>query len=184
MLCACAVGCGVAHAGEKKKGPVHDYPDAGPSASVSAMPVEEQGKVANGHKDWVPDFSEPFVEENTPAPSRKDWETAPIAKDVRITGGCQVKRLHEWYRVSCGSWAELVSGTRSEVTFDCQKADRELPGCNELYTIFPARRGDRRAITFFGWSKWGPDPGSILTEQFLPGDPRPLISLQGIRFME
>ena len=97
--------------------------------------------------------------------------------------GCEARRIREWYRFSCGfGQIEMISGSRENVTFTCTKTQQDSDLCNDAAIIFPVRRGDRRAVELLTWSKWGPEPDSVLTEQFLEGDAYPSISLQGIRW--
>jgi hypothetical protein len=149
------------------------------------MPPEAPAKLEDGHKPWAPVFEDKVPEESSNPPAKEEWETAPIAKDVRITDPtCHAQRIREWYRLRCESdlAVEMISGRQADVTFGCKKERRDDPGCDVVWVIFPARRGDRRSFELFRWGKWGPEPDVIATEQFLPGDARPMVSVQGIRF--
>lgn len=178
-----ALGCNSAFADEKKP-----YPRPGgsaapaASASASAPPPEKVADIVDGHKPWAPILDVVLPEIASAPPTKDDWESAPRAWEVRVTDpGCKAWRIREWYRFSCVSAAEIemISGSRENITFTCHKQ----PGndtCEDTAIIFPVRRGDLRAVEFLRWGKWGPDPDSILTVQFLEGDTYPLISLQGI----
>jgi hypothetical protein len=185
-LSLAAAGCGEAHAGPPKdKGKDYDRAAASASASVSALPPEPEVPLVDGHKAWAPAFDVAVPETASEAPAKEDWAAAPLAGEVRITdSSCRAQRLREWYRLTCkfGQRVELISGRREDVSFGCFMTRREDSFCDEVWVIFPARRGDRRAFDFLRWGKWAPEPDAIVTEQFLPGDPGPIISLQGIRW--
>lgn len=169
-------------AGDPKK----DYPHPGDSAaaSASALPVQEPPKLEEGHKPWIPVYAEPFPETASPAPSKEEWLAAHVAKEVRVTDpGCHAKRIREWIRLSCGGTrVEIITGSTADLTLGCPRADKDMTFCDEAIVVFPARRGDRRAFEFFMWTKWGPEPDAIATEQFLPGDEHPMITVQGLRW--
>jgi hypothetical protein len=187
LLLACsllgAVSCNSAYADEKRP-----YPKPGgsaaPAASVTAMPAENEPKIIDGHKPWVPTLDVVLPGTASEAPTKEEWVSAPPALDVRVTDpGCKAQRIREWYRLSCGfGEVEMISGSRENVTFVCVKTGRDSLTCDEGAIIFPARRGDRRAVEFLSWSKYGLEPDAILTEQFLEGDPYPMISFQGLRW--
>ena len=184
-LLASALGCNSAFADEKRpypKGGGSAAPSAGPSAS--AAPPEKEQATVDGHKPWAPTLDVVLPEAASAAPTRDEWASAPRAWDVRITDpGCKAWRIREWYRFSCGyGEIEMISGSRESVSFTCVKTQKDSVLCDEAAIVFPVRRGDRRAVEFLAWSKWGPDPDSILTEQYLEGDPYPMISLQGLRW--
>jgi len=183
---AAATGCGEAHAGPPKdRGKDYDHGAASASASASAAPPEPPAPLVDGHHAWAPTFDVAVPETASDPPAKDDWATAPAAGEVRVTDPfCRAQRLREWYRLTCklGQRVELISGRREGVSFGCFISARESTFCDEVWVIFPARRGDSRSFDFLGWSKWGPEPDAIATEQFLPGDPGPLISIQGIRW--
>lgn len=166
-------------------GPLPPEAYASGSASASALPPEEQPKLVDGRKPWQPDLSSPPPPvEKSDEPTSSEWSKAPAARDVRITQpNCEVRRLREWYRVSCGHLgAELVSGARAGVAF--HPTINKDGFTEDVAIVFPARVGDRRIFQLYGWSKWAPgDPDAIVSEQWLEGDPRPLISIQGIRWL-
>jgi hypothetical protein len=118
----------------------------------------------------------------SPEPTRAEWSKAPEAPEARVTEpGCKVLRLREWYRVEC-SEMELVSGNREGVSFDCQMEHKDQVSCSVAAVVFPARRGDRRAFDSMAWTKWGMEPNAVVTEQFLEGDPYPLITMHGLHW--
>jgi hypothetical protein len=110
-----------------------------------------------------------------------EWLAAPPARDVRnLDPGCKAQRVREWYRVACGIQIELISGQREGVSFECPTHSEEPMGCEPSAVRFPARRGDRRAFQVLRFARWGPEPDSMVTEQFIEGDPAPLVSIHGI----
>ncbi|MEO5726371.1 MAG: hypothetical protein ABI134_22275 [Byssovorax sp.] len=182
-----ALGCTSAHADEKKPYPRPGgsaAPVTSASASAVAPPPEKVADIVDGHKPWAPTLDVVLPETASDPPTKADWASAPRAWDVRVTDpSCKAWRIREWYRFSCGSREiEMISGSNENVTFTCQKTGRDSDSCEEAAIIFPMRRGDRRAVEFLGWGKWGPEPDSILTAQFLEGDPHPLLSHQGLRW--
>jgi len=128
---------------------------------------------------FLPDrAAKPPPAEKSAAPSRSEWEKAPDATEARITDPqCTVKRLREWYRVQCprDSYVSLVGGAREDVTVGGRE---DAAGA---WMVFPARVGDVRAVEFLHLWKWSLEADALLTEQWLPGDPGPSITLTGIR---
>ena len=180
-----ALGCTSAYADEKKPYPRPGGSAApGASASASAPPPEKEADIVDGHKPWAPTLDVVLPETASAPPTKAEWTSAPRAWEARVMDpSCKAWRIREWYRFSCGfREIEMISGSSENVTFTCQKKERDTLGCNEAAIIFPVRRGDRRAVEFLTWGKWGPEPDSVLTVQFLEGDTYPLLSLQGIRW--
>lgn len=125
----------------------------------------------------VPDFNQPIPPaEPSDAPSSADWLKAPVAPEVRVTDpGCSAKRLREWYRFECrGRHASLVTGERKGVTVGYNEGDYAV------WVVFPVRRGDVRVVLLARLSKWSISPNAIVSEQWLDGDPAPLITVTGI----
>jgi hypothetical protein len=181
---ALALAAGVAAAGPRQD-PTKGYPSATPSASASELPPEKKPDVVDGHKPWVPTFDVKVPETASEKPTKEEWEKAKTATEARVTQpGCDVKRVREWYRIACtsASWMGMIGGTREGVSFGCKKRQKDDTNCDVVSVEFPARRGDRRAFELFYWSKWGPAPDAIVTEQFLEGDPGPMITVQGARW--
>jgi hypothetical protein len=171
---------------DSRPDPRPGYPPGAASASASAPAAEPEPapKSTDGRKPWVPELDVPFVEGTSPAPTNAEWAAATVAVEARVTDpGCKVLRLREWYRVGCRTpWIELVAGTRQDVSFGCRRDSKDSIACDESWVVLPAHRGDRRVLELFGWSKWGPSPDAILTEQFLEGDPGPLVTVHGLRW--
>lgn len=179
-----ALAAGIAAAGPRQE-PAKGYPSATPSASATALPPEPKPDVVAGHKPWLPTFDVAVPEAPSEAPTKDEWASAAPAHEARVTQpGCDVKRVREWYRVTCSStsWIGLIAGGREGVSFGCTKVQKDDQSCSSVSVTFPARRGDRRAFQLFHWGKWGPAPDAILSEQYLEGDKGPTISLQGARW--
>lgn len=139
----------------------------------------------NGKKPWAPVFAASVPETKSDPPTKEEWERAPDAPEVRITEpSCTAKRVREYYRVYCKftSWVSLISGGREGVDLGCFQETKEAFACSDAWVIFPARRGDSRSFEFFIWSKYGPSPDAVMTEQFFEGDPYPLISVHGLHW--
>jgi len=187
LLLACsllgAAGCNDAYADEKKPYPKPGY-SASPSASAIAPPPEVAPTLIDGHKPWAPTLDVVVPEVASDPPTKDEWTSAPVALDVRVTDpGCKAQRLREWYRVTCKfAQLEMIAGSHEGVSFGCFKETRDSEFCDQDSIIFPARRGDSRAAEFVTWSKWGPEPTAIMTEQFLEGDPYPMISVHGLHW--
>lgn len=120
--------------------------------------------------------AEPSPEARSPAPAREEWASAPAAPEVRVTDpGCKVRRIREWYRFECSAaYASLVSGSREEVSFGHGRESYES------WIVLPARRGDARVLLFSTQSKWSIVPDTIVSEQWLEGDPAPLVTVTGV----
>jgi hypothetical protein len=187
LLLTCSLGaasCNSAYADEKKPGGPKPYGSGEPATSASAAPPEPEARPVDGHKPWAPTLDVVLPEVASEPPAKGEWEKAPRAWDVRITDpGCSAQRIREWYRFSCGMGeVEMIGGSNEGVTFTCSKTTADSEVCDDGAVVFPVRRGDRRAFQFLRWGKWGPEPDSLLTEQFLEGDPYPMLSLQGVRW--
>lgn len=146
-------------------------------ALCAAAPADSAAPAASGRPAYLPDLTQPPPPEaRSPAPAKDEWASAPVAPEVRVTDpGCKVQRIREWYRFECNAaYASLVSGSREEVAFG--------PG-RESYAawiVLPARRGDARVLLFSTTSKWSIVPDAIVSEQWLEGDPAPLITVTGV----
>lgn len=181
-------GCQNAYA-DTTRDPRPGYPpDAGSApreADTSAPRAQPAPEASGTPKPWAPAFDVAFEEGPSPAPSRQEWAAAPIATEARVTDpGCKVQRVREWYRIGCQAthWIELVSGERKGLSFGCRRETKDSVACDETWVVLQARRGDRRALELFTWSKWGPTPDVILTEQFLEGDPSPVVAVHGLHW--
>lgn len=161
-------------------------PGASAAASASAVPDDRPPPaIVDGHKPWAPTFDVTIPETPSDPPAKGEWESAPIAKEVRVLApGCKAQRIREWYRIACefGQRIEVVSGLRDSVSFGQFFRDKDPNYAAVSWVIFPARRGDSRALEVFDLGKWGPQPDTLITEQFLEGDPVPWISVHGIHW--
>lgn len=159
------------------------------SASASELPSADP-PAASGSERWVPRFDvEPIPTDPSPRPSRADWKAAPVAREARVTDpGCRVQRIREWFRINCTALAiQLTAGTREGVEFGGTMERKPEPGeprsFDDVWVVFPVKRGDRRVFQTYRWSRWSAgEPDAIASEQWLDGDPLPLITVQGIRW--
>lgn len=167
-----------------KKGALEPASDA--SAQLSAALEAPAASAIDGHKPWVPNRDVPPVPtEDSPVPTKKEWDASPIAKEVRVTEpGCRAQRIREHYRVVCNRHAaiELIAGTRKALTFGefREAADAWRP--EEVWVVFPAKPGDRRFLQVYRRTKWGKAVDAEISEVFLEGEPLPRITVQGHRF--
>lgn len=185
LVALACVACPEARADRGPPGPYSAT--ASPSASVSAPPLERQPAIEAGRKPWVPTPPQlPFPETKSDRPTKKEWITAPMANEVRRTQtDCKVQRIREWYRVGCEGHVavSLVSGGRAGVDAGAIHLGDPDVSPSEVWVVFPARRGDARVFQLFRWSKWAPgEADAIVSQQYLDGDPHPLITVQGIRW--
>lgn len=152
---------------------------AQPSGPAASAPALSGGASTSppSRPAYVPDLSQPPPPpEASEAPSASDWLKAPVAAEVRVTDpGCTAKRLREWYRVECmGRHASLVTGERRGVKVGFSENDYKV------WVIFPAKRGDVRVMLLARLGKWSIVPNALVSEQWLDGDPAPLITVTGI----
>lgn len=158
------------------------HPPGAPSAAASASasaPAASGSAAAEplSRPVYLPDFNQPLPPaEPSDAPSAADWLKAPTAPEVRVTDpGCTAKRLREWYRFECrGRHASLVAGEHKGVTVGYNEGDYTV------WVIFPVRRGEVRVVLLARLSKWSIAPNALVSEQWLEGDPAPLLTLTGI----
>jgi hypothetical protein len=144
----------------------------------SAHELEPPAAAAiKGRRTWVPDLDVPPPSaEKTAKPTKQEWATAPEAAEVRVTDpGCTAQRVREWYRIECSTaHVGLVSGTRTELDVGRSEAQ------GTAWLVFPARRGDRRVALFTGFHKYGLVADTLVSEQWLDGDPAPMITVLGV----
>ena len=185
LLVAAGVGSALAQAGPKGAASA-GYPQLGSaSGSASALPPEDP-PAASGKEPWIPRFDVPPIPDQPSAkPDKHAWKDAPIAREARVTEpGCEVRRIREWYRIECQNLAiQLNAGRREDVELGGFKESADDRAFSRVWAIFPARRGDRRYFQIYRWAKWAPgDPDAQASEQWLEGDPLPLITVQGLRW--
>src|SRR5262249_38653872 len=122
--------------------------------------------------------ADPPTDEKTPKPSKEEWDKAQEVKIARSTDkACTAKRLREWLRIECKRYemhVTFIAGTREGVDVHVVKASLDDSG-GDAWCVFPMRRGDRRVLLFERVSKWGPAPDAAVTEQWLEGDPAPIV---------
>jgi hypothetical protein len=183
LLAAGASGCANAYADDRRDGR-REYANGPGSAEPLASPAPPAPAAARDGETsrWMPTFETSFPEEASPAPTMAEWLKAPEAPDVRMMqSSCKAQRLREWYRVACPGQIEMISGQREGVSFECAASKDEGPsGCEPAAVRFPARRGDRRAFEIIVWGHWSLGPDAMVSEQFIDGDPAPLVAVHGI----
>jgi hypothetical protein len=171
-----AIGCGALAAADVEAEPLHAR--ARPSAEALATLAREGPAPQSSSQRFVPDRAAeaPKGDAKSPPPKKAEWATAPDATGVRITDPrCTAKRIREWYRVECADgYVSLLGGNREGIDLGA----REEP--YGAWFIFPARVGDARAAEFLFRAKWSIAPDVIVSEQWLEGDPAPLITVIGI----
>jgi hypothetical protein len=166
------VGCREAHAepvyGDKKT----------PAEELATLEREGPAPQSSTQR-FSPDRAAeaPPTDAKSKAPTKAEWASARDAAGARITDPkCRVQRVREWYRVGCDDgYVSFLGGSRDGVDVGA----REDP--YGAWFIFPARVGDVRAAEFLYRSKWSLAGDVIVSEQWLPGDPAPLITVEGIR---
>lgn len=167
-----------------KKGAADPASEA--SAQLSAALEAPAASAVDGHKPWVPVRDVPPVPtEDSPVPTKAEWDASPIAKEVRVTEpGCRAQRIREHYRIVCNRHAaiELIAGTRKAVTFGEFRESVDAWRPEEVWVVFPAKPGDRRFLQVYRRNKWGKALDAQISEVFLEGEPFPRITVQGHRF--
>ncbi|APR87516.1 Cytochrome c551 peroxidase [Minicystis rosea] len=145
-----------------------------------ALPPDERGPAPTATRELAEDAlpsidAEPWPEVASPEPSRVEWNAAPLVRLARSIG-CKAKRAREWVRIECANGNQLLmaGGTRAGLTLS---ANPELDV--KPTVVFPVRRGDRRVIQLGTSWKWM-TPFAVLSEQWLDGDPHPLIAFDGV----
>jgi hypothetical protein len=179
-----AAGCRSAHA-EQTPDPAPARPSAVPTASAATSASLPEAEPKADRKPWAPTFSGSLPEGSSDPPTKDEWTAAAEALEARITApDCKARRVREWYRIDCSgaTWIDSMVGKREGVSFGCAKSRPDNEFCNDVWVVFPMRRGDRRAFEMFRWGKYGPSPDSIATAYFLDGDALPSISVQGLRW--
>lgn len=162
-----------------------EYPASSASASASASDRPDAEAVGSV-RPWVPRRDAPPIPDTrSTKPTPVEWKSAPVATEVRLTEPrCTVKRLREWYRLECSHLEiSLVSGNRDELDLGGTMTNKENTRFDDVYAVFPARRGDRRYFELFTWAKWAPgQPDALASVVFLEGDPLPQITVEGLRW--
>jgi hypothetical protein len=147
-----------------------------------ALPPDERGRQRPLHAsepedERIPRFTaEPWPETASPEPTKAEWRDAPAVLLSRSGGGCSAKRVREWMRVACGgNYLNFLGGTRAGLALS---ANPQLETVTSTLT-FPVRRGDRRVVELGAGWKWM-FAFAILSEQWLEGDPQPVVAVDSI----
>ena len=114
--------------------------------------------------------------EPSPAPSKAEWLSAPPAADVRLTDpNCTARRIREWYRVECpDTYVSKVTGSTEGVSVGATTTPYVA------WVVFPARAGDRRVFVMMAQTRWGLEPDAVVSEQWLPSDAAPIVTVTGM----
>jgi hypothetical protein len=153
-------------------------PAPSPSAAPATASAAPSAKAAASAP--LPKLADdPPAEDKTPRPSAAEWKRAPEVALARNTHpNCTARRLREWLRIACTNegWGyhsvSLVAGTRGELDMGVREN-----GPEGAFVVLPLRRGNRRLIQFASRNKWGWDVSDVISEQWLDGDPAPLVTL-------
>lgn len=128
-------------------------------------------------------IDDPPNEEKTKAPTKAEWKTAPYYQLYRneADNECKAQKLREWLRIRCEGWGyagiSVVSGSRDGLDVAVQISDT---GSDGAHLILPMRKGDRRLVLFMTQSKWSKVPTFVVSEQWLPSDKGPIVSILDI----
>lgn len=130
--------------------------------------------------------------EKSPVPKLEEWQHAKRVEVVRRgigTSSCVVLLVREWLKIKCDTSVGAIhqhSGNLEGVAFWVHPkpelwTDMETLNGGEM--IFPLRRGDRRLLQFFALRHdpcvgIGFDPGVMVDETWLEGDPAPIVVMQ------
>jgi hypothetical protein len=138
-------------------------PPGGPSGSPPAPP----GRLLR---------DDPPSEDRTPPPSRQEWASAPDAGLARISDpACSARRVREWVRVTCDRFERnvvLVAGNKEGTDFG--------GAAGTVWATFAVRRSDRRVILFNRATNWSPQADALVSDQWLEGDPGPIVVVTGM----
>jgi hypothetical protein len=149
-------------------------PPGSPSGSAAASPSPPGRRLRD----------DPPSDDRTPPPTRQEWESAPDAGLARLADpACSAKRVREWVRVTCDRYewnVVLLAGNKDGTDF-VTPHDKDGNHDGRAWLTFAVRRGDRRAMLFNRTVKWGFWPDVLVSEQWLEGDPGPIVVVTGLR---
>ncbi len=161
---------------------------------------EDGGADADAGPSPLPSYRlEPFSEDRSPEPKANEWSSAPrvsidrsswtvATTDAPTSGRCDARRVREWVRIRCNliiSAITLLGGDREGLAMRLDPTPQQewttFPEGAEV--VFPVRRGDRRVIEWlgvaFGYHGMSAlEPAFVLSEQWAPGDPGPLLVVE------
>jgi hypothetical protein len=92
----------------------------------------------------APDFIElPPPIDDTPAPSRDEWQRAAAIHIEGLPDDCRAQRIDEWLRLRCPDVAvEVIGGGGEDVAIEARTV------------VLPVRRGARHVVQFLGTTLW------------------------------
>ena len=154
-------------------------PTATPTASASTENSAPAPLPAVSSVSWPNEASKP--------PSLDEWKSA---EDLSARGGgassCRIRRVREWVRIRCleGETVELEQIAGPQVhSLAIEVPPNAFANVGSGGTVFPVRRGDRRVLQWLMpryTSVIEAESGLILTEQWLPDDPGPQITIDHV----
>jgi hypothetical protein len=128
-----------------------------------------------------------WPDEASKPPSIDEWKSA---EELSARGGgassCRVRRVREWVRVRCleGATVEIEQIAGPQVhSLAIEVLPNAYAGIGSGGTVFPVRRGDRRVMQWLTpryTSVVEVESGVVLTEQWLPEDPGPMITIDTV----
>jgi hypothetical protein len=128
-----------------------------------------------------------WPEETSKPPSLDEWKTA---EELSARGGgastCRIRRVREWVRVRCleGETIEIEQVAGPQVhTLGVEVPPNAYANIGSGGTVFSVRRGDRRVVQWLtprNTSVVEVESGVVLTEQWLPEDPGPMITIDQV----
>lgn len=168
-------------------------PSASASASVSALASASASAAAVEPPKRPPPLEQlekqTIPTEKSPVPKYDEWQAAPLVEVAHRganTSDCSVTRVREWLKVRCFMNIGAVyqhAGNPEGVSFWVSpKTDvyTDFDNANGAEMIFPLRQGDRRLLQFYNLGHdpcfgIGFDPGIMVEETWLEGEPGPIV---------
>jgi hypothetical protein len=154
----------------------------------SAPPAASASAGAPSDKPTLPAFSSvSWPDEASKPPSLDEWKAA---EELSVRGGgassCRVRRVREWVRLRCLEGATLgveqIAGPQVHA-IGVEAGPGAYAGVGTGGAVFPVRRGDRRILQWFTpryTSVVETESGVVITEQWLPEDPGPMITVDEV----
>lgn len=166
-------------------------PSVTPTATAAASAPATSTAAASSDKPAAAPLpavsSVSWPEETSKPPSLDEWKSA---QELAPRGGgasnCRVRRVREWVRVRCleGKTLEVEQIAGPQVhTLGIEVPPLAYADVGSGGTVFPVRRGDRRVLQWLTpryTSVVEAESGVVVTEQWLPEDPGPLITIDNV----
>lgn len=163
--------------------------------SMLAPPLPEEGAVeapvGPAGPPRPPTLRESFADDPpprdaSPRPTREEWRMATAMALDGASSRCRAQRVREWLRVRCeyvsAQEIALLSGRRDGTFLAVQKRSADWFGDTAESIVISLRPGDRRVIALTGvemgrYMTNGPSTDALLSEQWVDGEPAPLVVL-------